>query len=158
MVTRALVILAPPVPRRYGQFSDNLLLFCVDHPCQVPVTEALTYGSIRWLAPELVTESSYIPTTRATDVWSFGMVSLEIFTDNVPFSHISNEAYIPLVIRDGPLPIRPEQSATMRGLSDAFWNLMNQCWQRDPKSRPSMSIIRETIQNIHPIRSCKWYN
>jgi serine/threonine protein kinase len=130
------------------------LLSFVDHPRQVPVTEALTYGSLRWLAPELVTESCHVPTTRATDVWSFGMVSLEIFTDNVPFSHISNEAYIPLVIRDGPLPTRPEQSATMRGLSDSLWNLINQCWQRDPNSRPSMSTIRETVQNIHPIRSC----
>ena len=82
------------------------------------------------------------------------MLTLEIFTDNVPFSHISNEAFIPLVIRDGPLPARPEQKATIRGLNDALWNLLNQCWQRDPISRPSMSAIRETIQNIHPMRSC----
>ena len=87
-------------------------------------------------------------------MWSFGMLALEIFTDNVPFSHISNEAFIPLVVRDGPLPTRPEQSATQKGLSDALWDLMNQCWQHDPKSRPSMSEIRETIQNIHSMRSC----
>jgi serine/threonine protein kinase len=120
---------------------------------EVPVTEAITYGSLRWLAPELVAESCLVPTMRATDVWSFGMLALEIFTDNVPFSHISNEAYIPLVVRDGPLPTRPEQSATLRGLSDALWDLMNQCWQRDPNSRPSMPTIRETIQNIHPMCS-----
>ena len=71
---------------------------------------------------------------------------------DVPFSHISNEASISLLIRDGPLPTRPEHAYT-RGLSDAMWNLMSQCWQRDPKSRPSMSEIRETIQ-IHPMRSC----
>ena len=82
------------------------------------------------------------------------MLSIEIFTDNVPFSHIPNEAYIPLVLRDGQLPPRPENNITMRGLSDMMWNLMNQCWQRDPKSRPSMSEIRETIQNMHPMRSC----
>ncbi|KAH9989792.1 hypothetical protein BJV77DRAFT_1015930 [Russula vinacea] len=93
---------------------------------EVPVTEAITYGSLRWLAPELVAESCLVPTTRATDVWSFGMLALEIFTDNVPFSHISNEAFIPLVVRDGPLPTQ--------GLSDALWDLMNQCWQHDPKS------------------------
>ena len=125
----------------------------IDDRRQVSVTEAITYGSLRWLAPELVADSNYIPTTRATDVWSFGMLSLEIFTDNVPFSHVSNEAFIPLVIRDGPLPTRPEHANT-RGLSDAMWNLVIQCWQREPKSRPSMSEIRGTIQNIHPMRSC----
>jgi son of sevenless-like protein len=125
----------------------------IDDRCQIPITEAITYGSLRWLAPELVADSCYVPTTRATDVWSFGMLSLEIFTDSVPFSHVSNEAFIPLVIRDGPLPTRPEHVNT-RGLSDAMWNLMIQCWQRDPKSRLSMSEIRGTIQNIHPMRSC----
>ena len=125
----------------------------IDDRCQIPITEGITYGSLRWLAPELVADSCYVPTTRATDVWSFGMLSLEIFTDSVPFSHVSNEAFIPLVIRDGPLPTRPEHANT-RGLSDAMWNLMIQCWQRDPKSRLSMSEIRGTIQNIRPMRSC----
>ena len=133
----------------------RLIAVLIDDRCQVLVTdsEAITYGSLRWLAPELVADSRYVPTTRATDVWSFGMLSLEIVTDSVPFSHVSNEAFIPLAIRDGPLPTRSEH-ANMRGLSDAMWDLMDQCWQRDPESRPSMSNIRETIQNIHPMRSC----
>ena len=135
------------------EFRSGLLPCFVDHPCQVPVTETITHGSLRWLAPELVTQSSHVP-TRATDVWSFGMLTLEIFTDNVPFSHIPNEANIPLAIFNGSLPARPEQNVTMRGLDDAFWNLMNQCWQRDPKSRPSMSAVRESVQNIRPMRSC----
>ena len=87
-------------------------------------------------------------------MWSFGMLSIEIFTDNVPFSHISNEAFIPLAIRDGPLPTRPDDSTTTRGLSDAMWSLMNQCWLRDPESRPSMSEIREAIQDMQPSRTC----
>ena len=122
--------------------------------CQVSVAEAIPYGSLRWLAPELVAASNYVPTTRATDVWSFGMLSLEVFTDKVPFSHIRNEANVPIAIRDGPLPTRPEQSATTRGLSDGLWNLMNSCWKHDPESRPSMSAIRETIQNTNPMRQC----
>jgi len=84
------------------------------------------------------------------------MLSIEVFTDNVPFSHISNEAYIPLVIRDGSLPTRPESDISMRGLSDAMWNLMNQCWKRDPESRPSMPEIREAIQDLS-LRICTSY-
>ena len=136
-----------------SKFTSSFFAVLIDGLCQVPVGEAIPHGSLRWLAPELVAvaDSNYIPTTRATDVWSFGMLSLEIFTGNVPFSHVSNEGFIPLVIRDGPLPTRPEHTNT-RGLSDAMWNLMNQCWHHDPQSRPSMSEIRGTIQNI---RSCR---
>jgi serine/threonine protein kinase len=143
MVTRASVILVPPVSKRYEQSLHQVFAVLIDDQCQFPVTETITYGS---LPPELVANSSSIPTTRATDVWSFGMLSLEIVTDSVPFSHVSNEAFIPLAIRDGPLPTRSEHDNT-RGLSDAMWDLMDQCWHRDPKSRPSMSKIRETIQN-----------
>ncbi|KAI0003232.1 hypothetical protein BJV74DRAFT_881694 [Russula compacta] len=156
----------PDHPRRFtggeSPFS-NVLVSGDGHAClgdfgsarieEVPVTEAITYGSLRWLAPELVADSRYVPTTRATDVWSFGMLSMEIFTDDVPFNHISNDAFVPIVIHDGPLPIRPEHNITMRGLGDAMWKLMNQCWQRDPSSRPSMSEIRETTQNMNPLRS-----
>jgi son of sevenless-like protein len=98
-------------------------------------------------------DSSYVPTTRATDVWSFGMLCIEIFTDDVPFSHITNDMYIPVVIRDGSLPTRPERNSIARGLSDAMWDLMSQCWQRDPTLRPSITKIREAIQKIHPPRS-----
>ncbi|KAI0287928.1 ras guanine nucleotide exchange factor domain-containing protein [Russula brevipes] len=148
--------------------GSNVLVSGDGHAClgdfgsarieEAPVTEAITYGSLRWLAPELIASSSSVLTARATDVWSFGMLSIEIFTDNVPFSHVSNEAYIPLLLRDGPLPTRPDHSVTMRGLSDALWDLMNQCWQRDPVSRPSMSQIREAIQNTHPLRSSSRLN
>ena len=148
MVARPSVILVLPVSKRYEQSYIRIFAVLIDDRRQVPVTEAITYGSLRWLAPELVADSSYIPTTRATDVWSFGMLSLEIFTDNVPFSHVSDEAFIPLVIRDGPLPTRPEHANT-RGLSDAMWNLMNQCWERDPKSRPSMSNILALLVSYH---------
>ena len=134
-----------------SKFASGFFAALIDGRCEVPVREAIPYGSLRWLAPELLADSNYIPTTRATDVWSFGMLSLEIFTGNVPFSHVSNEGFIPLVIRDGPLPTRPEHTNT-RGLSDAMWSLMNQCWHRDPKSRPSMPEIRGAIQNI---RSCR---
>ncbi|KAH9057104.1 ras guanine nucleotide exchange factor domain-containing protein [Lactarius deliciosus] len=116
-------------------------------------TEALTYGSTRWLAPELMTQSNYVPTTRNTDVWSFGMLCVEIFTDNVPFNLISNEAFIPLVIRDGTLPTRPEGDTITKGLTDAMWDLMNRCWRREPESRPKMPEIRETIQYMLPTRS-----
>src|ERR1700761_4397883 len=104
-----------------------------------------------------MTQSNCVPTTRSTDVWSFGMLCVEIFTNNLPFSHIQNESYVPIVIRDGTIPTRPEDDITTKGLTDAMWDLMKQCWQREPGSRPKMPEIRETIQNMLPTRSGMWY-
>lgn len=84
------------------------------------------------------------------------MLCVEIFTDNLPFSHIQNETYIPLAIRDGSLPTRPGDGITTNGLTDAMWDLMNQCWQLNPESRPMMPEIREAIQNMLPMRSGMW--
>jgi son of sevenless-like protein len=102
-------------------------------------------------------QSFYVPTTRSTDVWSFGMLCIEIFTDNLPFSHIQNETFVPIVIRDGSLPTRPEDNTTTKGLTEAMWDLMNRCWQRDPESRPKMPEIREAIQDMLPMRSGMCY-
>lgn len=100
-----------------------------------------------------MTQSYYVPTTRSTDVWSFGMLCIEIFTDNLPFSHIQNETFVPIVIRDGLLPTRPEDNDSTKGLTEAMWDLMNRCWRRDPESRPMMPEIREAVQDMLPMRS-----
>jgi Protein tyrosine and serine/threonine kinase len=81
------------------------------------------------------------------------MLCIEIFTENAPYSEVTNEMFIPVVIGKGSPPLRPGNSATARGLSDAMWDLMNQCWQLQPTSRPSMTKVREVIQNMHPLRS-----
>jgi son of sevenless-like protein len=143
--------------------GSNVLLSRDGHACladfgcarveEVEATEALTYGNPRWLAPELMNQSYYVPTARSTDVWSFGMLCIEIFTDNLPFSHIQNETFVPIVIRDGSLPTRPEDNNTTKGLTEPMWDLMNRCWRRDPESRPKMPEIREAIQDMLPMRS-----
>ena len=84
------------------------------------------------------------------------MLCVEIFTDNLPFSHIQNETYVPQVIRDGTLPTRPEDGIIAKGLTDSMWDLMNRCWRREPDSRPNLPEIREAIQNMLPIRSGTW--
>ncbi|KAH9977150.1 kinase-like domain-containing protein [Lactifluus volemus] len=137
--------------------GSNILISEEGHAClgdfgsarveEGPIPEAPTYRGIRWTAPELITDRAYAPTTRATDVWSFGMLCIEIFTENVPYSEVPNEMFIPVVIGKGLPPLRPGNSATARGLSDAMWDLMNQCWQLQPTSRPSMTKVREVSQS-----------
>lgn len=92
-------------------------------------------GSVRWMAPELFREG--IMKSRSSDIYSFGMTLLEVYTGRPPFSSgrvsFHNDAQILMVILSGKRPERPET----RALTDDLWELIQQCWNEDPLVRPT---------------------
>lgn len=110
---------------------------------------------VRWQARELVIsddqDKESASVSRATDVWSFGMLCLEIMTGLRPYSHLRRDGE---VIRDliaKRLPLRPvDDAVTGRGLTDGLWSLMLSCWSWDASRRPSMTMIRQAMQSMNP--------
>ncbi|KDN51718.1 hypothetical protein RSAG8_00266, partial [Rhizoctonia solani AG-8 WAC10335] len=112
-------------------------------------------GSSRWMAPELfqVDTSTYSSgVTSASDMWSFGMLCLEVLTGQPPFypKHRIDGQVIATLIQ-GNLPERPEPQEAMyqRGLSDEMWNLMNRCWEWKPSARPEMRNLASEVRKLH---------
>ncbi|CAE6437241.1 unnamed protein product [Rhizoctonia solani] len=114
-------------------------------------------GSSRWMAPELFqvevdTSTSPLGVTSASDVWSFGMLCLEVLTGQPPFypKHRIDGQVIAALIQ-GNLPERPEPREAMyqRGLSDEMWNLMNRCWGWKSNSRPEMRNLASEVRKLH---------
>ncbi|KAJ7860030.1 kinase-like domain-containing protein [Mycena leptocephala] len=75
-------------------------------------------GSTRWMAPELIAPTPDHPfrRTRESDVWAFGCVCCEIWSEGkIPFSHILTNMRIVLIISETvevrsqqrPYPTRP---------------------------------------------------
>ena len=96
--------------------------------------------SCRWMAPELMKEGA---PSFATDVWSFGMVILEVVTGEDPFKEYRNPAQLPDVIMSNKTPARPKMNVWV---TDPVWHLMKEkCWQMDPRLRPDMSQVREHL-------------
>ncbi|KLO12025.1 kinase-like protein [Schizopora paradoxa] len=113
------------------------------------ITSHHTEGAVRWHARELVAgdndESS--PISPETDVWSFGMLCLEIMTGERPYAHRRRDAEVIADLLSKRLPPRPvEQAVQTRGLTDDLWNMMLSCWSLDPRNRPRMKLIRVTMQ------------
>ena len=107
-----------------------------------------TEGAVRWHARELVTSDSdeSAPISPATDVWSFGMLCLEIMTGERPYAHRRRDAEVIADLISKRLPHRPiEQAVQTRGLTDDLWNMMLSCWKLDPRKRPDMKSIRTTL-------------
>jgi son of sevenless len=102
----------------------------------------------RWFAPELITQHE----ARSThsDTWSFGMVCLEVMTGEQPFSDMPRDVTVAFYVSQGKTPARPgpNSPATSHGLDDNLWSLIRQCWNKKSKSRPSMTNVKEKLQQL----------
>jgi son of sevenless-like protein len=101
-------------------------------------------GNPRWFAPELLRESGDTVSTHS-DVWSFGMLCLEILSGDVPFAGIRRDLAVPREIDNGVLPKHPGLVAVSQGLSDAIWKLLQKCWEREPAKRPSITEVKNSL-------------
>ncbi|KIK01522.1 hypothetical protein K443DRAFT_98448 [Laccaria amethystina LaAM-08-1] len=108
-------------------------------------SSANTGGTVRWQAPEFFDpENENSKSTKETDVYAFSCVCYEIFTCQVPFHEISREPTVIAKVMGGKRPSCPAKNSVPFiewGLTDAMWRLMQQCWDRDPENRPTMSSI-----------------
>ena len=77
--------------------------------------------------------------SKAADVFAFGMFAVEVFTGKIPFEEQKIEAVV-LHISQGGRPEMP-QNAQAVGLTVEMWNVLESCWQQNPKKRPTMQEV-----------------
>ena len=113
------------------------------HYLQPGVTRA------RWFAPEHVTSAGPVAPTEKADIWSFGLLCLEVLTGEDPYHGLSDIRVI-VLLNQGDHPEHPGSTAV--GLSAKMWDLMESCWKVAPGQRPSMTEIQSTIRGMLPRR------
>ena len=77
--------------------------------------------------------------SKAADVFAFGMFAAEVFTGKIPFEGQKNEE-VAHRISQGGRPEMPRNSQAI-GLTVEVWQLIESCWQQDPRTRPTMEEI-----------------
>uniref|UniRef100_A0A674NPT3 Tyrosine-protein kinase receptor n=1 Tax=Takifugu rubripes TaxID=31033 RepID=A0A674NPT3_TAKRU len=97
---------------------------------------------VRWMAPESLKDGVF---TAHSDCWSFGVVLWEISTlAEQPYQGLSNEQVLKFVMDGGSLD-RPDNCP------ERMHNLMQMCWQYNPKMRPVFHEIIEMLrEDLHP--------
>ncbi|KAI6000342.1 kinase-like domain-containing protein [Pisolithus orientalis] len=100
-------------------------------------------GSCHWMAPELLDEC---PASMESDVWSYGMTALELFTRAVPFPNCRSSANVLGMLMKRKLPPRPAEESTQFRLTDTWWEICMSCWQSDPSLRPTMKDIAKKVK------------
>ncbi|TFK25613.1 kinase-like protein [Coprinopsis marcescibilis] len=103
-------------------------------------TTAQQGGTLRWQAPELIDpDSEHVSANKQSDMFSFGGVCYEVLTGKVPFYECSRDAKVSLKVMSGQLPSKPLRDETHPSrvhVLEALWEIMVQCWARDPQDRP----------------------
>ncbi|RHZ89590.1 hypothetical protein Glove_13g128 [Diversispora epigaea] len=93
------------------------------------------FGIIPYMAPETLSRGEY---TQASDIYSFGMVMLEVLTSYPypPFYNIPHDANLVMKICDGHKPeIKCEIPQTLK-------EIMEKCWNFESFNRPTAEELR----------------
>jgi serine/threonine protein kinase len=96
------------------------------------------YGIIPYVAPEIFQGQKY---TKASDIYSFGIVMWELMTGRKPFWDQNHDTNLIIEICDG---LRPP---IITNAPEGYIKLMQKCWHSDPLKRPSASDIVKLVHH-----------
>ncbi|CAL1548580.1 unnamed protein product, partial [Lymnaea stagnalis] len=96
-------------------------------------------GTFPWMAPEVIQS---FPVSEACDTWSYGVVLWELLTKEVPFNGIEGFQVAWLVVEKGERLMIPSSCPP------SFKKMMEQCWQLEPKLRPTFIQILQKLKTM----------
>ena len=129
-------------------------------------------GTIRWQAPELNDPEIDHPVqnSKESDIYAWGCVcyevkltstnqrlitsDIQIFTGSMPFYEIPREPTVMVRVGQGWRPKRPPIHGvhgypwTLWGLTEAIWELMEDCWARNPSDRLVVQDIVARLSSV----------
>ncbi|RIB21909.1 hypothetical protein C2G38_2014583 [Gigaspora rosea] len=96
-----------------------------------------TYGVVQYVADEILSGEPY---TKASDIYSLGVIMSEVSTGKPPFENLSCSSVKLRKVLD---KLRPEFA---KGTPECFIELANQCMDNDPEKRPKAKEVYEKLR------------
>ncbi|RGB25127.1 kinase-like domain-containing protein [Rhizophagus diaphanus] len=98
------------------------------------------YGILPYVAPEILNKEQHIK--AASDVYSFGMVMIELSSGQPPFGDCAhNEQLVIKILRSEARP------KCAKGTPECYLNMVNKCLDANPDERPTIIEINSQINN-----------
>jgi len=101
---------------------------------------------VRWLPPEAFSPGRR---TQQSDVYSFAMTALESMTHDHPWAQFKRHNDLIPALFNGVRPDRPTEKVVIaRGLDDALWTLITECWYTEPILRPTIKVVAARLKQM----------
>ncbi|KAG6909463.1 hypothetical protein DXG01_000448 [Tephrocybe rancida] len=68
-----------------------------------------------------------------------------------PFKDVARDIVVLRGLDQGKIPERPGRQITAQGLNDDLWSLMRRCWHKKPESRPTMTVVKNTLLEMRGV-------
>ena len=102
------------------------------------------YGVLPYMAPEVLRGYQY---TKASDIYSFGIIMNEYLSEEIPFNDIPHDHVLAVKICKG---LRPKIS---NGVPKLLADLIMKCWDVKAENRPT---AKELYQILNKWNNEKW--
>ena len=102
------------------------------------VSTVATFGPLKWWAYETLLSRTF---THKSDVWSYGVLCIEVLTRGAPYPDMTTEVFALRVIPQKLTPVSQIPKDTPEDLAA----LLRQCFDMNPDNRPSFSQIYSTL-------------
>jgi tyrosine-protein kinase Src len=97
---------------------------------------------VKWTAPEAIIYNRF---TIKSDVWSYGILLMEIFTyGQVPYPGMNTRDVIEALERGYRMP-----KPTSMPLPDEIYNVMLLCWDNTPEKRPTFEFLQHFFEDFN---------
>jgi len=106
------------------------------------VNDSQIYGVLPYVAPEVLQGEPY---TQAADIYSFGIVTYELFANTYPYANLElDDDDLALRVCRGLRPSIDELK-----IPTLLKNLIKKCWDADPLERPSAEELFRITHDWH---------
>jgi len=96
---------------------------------------------VKWSSPEVLNSGKL---SRASDVWSYGVVLYEMLERRIPYAGMSNQEVIKFVCDQDKRLAKP----TKIPYPPLLYSIMQDCFKKDPKSRPTFPVIYSQLMTL----------
>ncbi|CAJ0839996.1 9931_t:CDS:2, partial [Entrophospora sp. SA101] len=101
------------------------------------------FGSIKYSDPRFLKDLKNYTQTKASDVYSIGVLMWQISSGRTPFQNFSSTG-LDLISQI----VNGARESIIRGTPEPYIELYTACWQDNPEKRPQMSLVAEILGTI----------